>query len=82
MGKLSDRLHLAKIVLHELKKIPLGRTQLEKKTVKKTGTHATFESIFAYLIHTGRIEKTGEKYRAPYAITEKGLKLLEALENE
>jgi predicted transcriptional regulator len=79
MRKLHERLRLAKIVLSELQKSPLGRTELEKRTVKKFGTHATFEGIFRYLLEGGYIQKNGQVHRAPYRITERGLKLLEGL---
>ena len=79
MRWLDDRLHLAKTVLHELSRQHLCRTDLEKKTVKKIGTHATFEGIFRYLVQNGYVQKSEQKHRAPYLITEKGLKLLEGL---
>jgi predicted transcriptional regulator len=52
---------------------------LEKRTVKKIGTHATFEGIFRYLVQNGYVQKSEQKHRAPYVITEKGFKLLEGL---
>ena len=79
MRKLHERLHLAKIVLTELRKASLGRTELEKRTVKKFGTHATFENIFRFLIQNGYVQKNEQKHRAPYVVTEKGRKLLEGL---
>ncbi len=79
MRRLTERLNLAKTVLKELNRQPLCRTELEKRTVRKSGTHATFEGIFHYLIQSGYIVKSEEKHRAPYAITEKGAKFLEVL---
>lgn len=88
MRSLRDRLRLARIVLGELKKSPFGRTELEKRTVRKLGTHSTFESIFRFLVENGYVhflvengyvQKGGEEHRAPYVITERGLKLQEAL---
>lgn len=79
MRKLHDRLRLAKIVLTELKKRPLGRTELEKRTVKQFGTHSAFENMFRYLVQGGYVEKSERRHRAPYIITEKGLKFLEGL---
>jgi DNA-binding PadR family transcriptional regulator len=79
MRRLDDRLRLAKTVLHELSRQHLCRTDLEKRTVKKVGTHATFEGIFRYLVQNGYVQKSEQKHRAPYVITEKGLKLLEGL---
>jgi predicted transcriptional regulator len=79
MRKLQERLCLAKTILHELRKSPLGRTEIEKRTVKKRGTHATFEGMFRYLVQNGYVSKSEQKHRAPYVVTEKGLKLLEGL---
>jgi predicted transcriptional regulator len=76
---LNERLRLAKTILHELDRQPLSRTQLERRTVKKDGTHATFEGLFAFLIKNGYVQKSGQNHRAPYVITEKGQKLLEGL---
>jgi predicted transcriptional regulator len=79
MRSLTERLHLAKIVLKELDKQPLCRTEIEKRTVKKVGTHATFEGIFRYLVQSGYVQKSEQKHRAAYVLTEKGSKFLEAL---
>ncbi len=79
MKNLRERLHLAKVVLKELSKQSLRRTELEKRTVRKFGTHATFEGIFRYLVQNGYVQKSEQKHRAPYVISEKGLKLLEGL---
>jgi|WetSurMetagenome_2_1015567.scaffolds.fasta_scaffold1684096_1 DNA-binding PadR family transcriptional regulator len=79
MRKLNDRLDLAKIVLTELSKENLSRTELESRTVRKKGTHATFEGIMRYLIQEGYVEKNTLKHRSNYKITEKGAKLLEAI---
>jgi DNA-binding PadR family transcriptional regulator len=72
-------MHLAKTVLKELSRQPLCRTELEKRTVRKFGTHATFEGIFRYLVQNGYIVKSEQKHRAAYVITERGTKFLEAL---
>ncbi len=79
MRRLKDRMNLAKTVLKELERQPLCRTELEKRTVRKSGTHATFEGIFRYLVQSGYVQKSGQKHRAPYVITEKGAKFLEVL---
>jgi predicted transcriptional regulator len=76
---LKERLRLAKIVLNELRKSPLRRTQLEKRTVMHCGTHSTFEGIFRYLHQNGYVKKSGHRHTDPYIITEKGLKFLEGL---
>ena len=70
---------MAKAVLKELSRQPLCRTELEKRTVRKFGTHATFEGIFRYLVQNGYVVKSEQKHRAPYALTERGKKFLEAL---
>jgi DNA-binding PadR family transcriptional regulator len=72
-------MQLAKTVLKELDRQPLCRTELEKRTVKKLGTHATFEGIFRYLVQSGYVQKSEQKHRAAYVITERGAKFLEAL---
>ena len=79
MRRLTERLHLAKTVLKELSRQPLCRTELEKRTVRKFGTHATFEGIFHYLVQNNYVVKSEQKHRATYAITERGNKFLEAL---
>ncbi len=79
MRGLTERLHLAKIVLTELNRHPLCRTEIEKRTIRKAGTHATFEGIFRYLVQSGYVVKSEQKHRAAYVITEKGAKFLEAL---
>ncbi|NWF86517.1 hypothetical protein HXY32_01685 [Candidatus Bathyarchaeota archaeon] len=80
MRRLHERLSLAKTVLRELSKQSLCRTELEKRTVRKLGTHATFEGIFHYLVQNGYVQKSEQKHRAPYMVTEKGLRLLEGLQ--
>ncbi|MCL4429643.1 MAG: hypothetical protein M1167_02710 [Chloroflexi bacterium] len=80
MKRLTERMNLAKTVLKELSKQPLCRTEIETRTVRRTGTHATFEGILRYLVNDGYVQKSAPKYRAPYVITEKGAKLLEAIQ--
>ncbi|MEM3760317.1 MAG: hypothetical protein QXZ02_04295 [Candidatus Bathyarchaeia archaeon] len=83
MRSLNERLHLAKAVLRELNKQPLGRTELEKKIVRRLdvhATHASFEGIFQYLVNGGYVQKSEQKHRAPYVVTEKGKRLLEGLQ--
>ena len=80
MKRLTERMDLAKTVLHELSRKPLSRTELEARTTKKAGTHASFEGIFRYLVQDCYIQKSALKHRAAYIITEKGAKLLEAME--
>lgn len=70
---------LARVVLSELDRQALRRTDLERCIVRKSGTHATFEGILHYLLQSGYVAKNEQKHRANYVITEKGRKLLEAL---
>ncbi len=79
MRRLIERMNLAKTVLNELSKQPLCRTELEQHTIRRAGTHATFEGIFRYLLEGGYVQKNGANHRAQYAITERGNKLLEAI---
>ncbi len=79
MRRLAERMQLAKTVLRELNRQPLCRTELEKRTVRRFGTHATFEGIFRYLIQGGYVEKSGKEHRAAYIITAKGTKFLEVI---
>jgi len=84
MRSLNERLRLARAVLRELNRQPLGRTNLEKKIVRRHdihATHATFEGIFQYLVKSGYVQKSEPRHRAPYRITEKGKKLLEGLQS-
>ena len=80
MNKRERDLHLARIVLAELLKAgSLRRRDLEKRTLIKCGTRATFDSILAFLKAQGYIAKASEAHIAPYQITEKGKRFLEAL---
>jgi len=80
MNKRERDLHLASIVLAELLKAgSLRRRDLEKRTLIKCGTRATFDSILAFLKAQGYIAKASEAHIAPYQITDKGKRFLEAL---
>jgi len=80
MKKRERDLQLARIVLAELLKAgSLRRRDLEKRTLIKCGTRATFDSILAFLKTQGYITKASERHIAPYQITDKGKRFLEAL---
>ncbi len=80
MKKRERDLHLVRVVLAELVKAgSLRRRDLEKRTLIKCGTRATFDSILAFLKERGYIVKASARHTAPYQITEKGKKFLEAL---
>jgi hypothetical protein len=80
MKRLTERMNLAKTVLTELSCQPLCRTELEGRTIRRNGTHASFEGIFRYLVQGGYVQKIEPKHRSNYLITKKGTKLLEAIE--
>ena len=80
MRRLTERMNLAKTVLKELSREPLCRTELEQRTVRRIGTHATFDGIIRYLVQCGYVQKAEPKHRANYTITERGTKLLEAIQ--
>jgi DNA-binding PadR family transcriptional regulator len=62
-----------RVILLELSRGSVCRTGLEKRFVKKTsGSPATFEATFRFLVEDGCIEKCGFEHRAPFRITEKG----------
>ncbi|MCW4010642.1 MAG: hypothetical protein NWF05_08485 [Candidatus Bathyarchaeota archaeon] len=70
---------MAKTVLRELSRQPLCRTELEKRTVRRCGTHATFEGMFRFLVEGGYLQKSEPKHRAAYVITERGTRFLEVI---
>jgi DNA-binding PadR family transcriptional regulator len=72
-------MQLAKTVLQELSRQPLCRTELERRTVRRFGTHATFESMFRYLVQGGYMKKSEQRHKAAYIITEKGSKFMEVI---
>ncbi len=80
MKRLTERMNLAKVILKELSRQPLCHTEIERRTVRRTGTHATFEGIFRYLVKSGFVQKSEPKHRANFVVTEKGAKLLEAIQ--
>ena len=71
-------MRIARVVLRELSRQPLSRSELTRRTIQRGGSYASFNSIFSYLITEGYVEKSGAERRAPYRITERGMKLLEA----
>jgi DNA-binding PadR family transcriptional regulator len=77
---LTLRLAEARVILHVLSKQPLRRTELERLTARKIRTHGTFVGVFYFLVDEGYVQKQGEWHCAAFAVTERGTKLLEALE--
>ena len=76
---LKTRLRITKAVLRLLSRQPAPRVELTKQAIRQGGSYASFNAIFCFLLAEGYVEKSGPEHRAPYRITEKGLKMLEAL---
>ena len=55
----SERLKLAKILLQELREQSLGWTELEKRLLRRCGTHGRFRSLMSWLKKNGYIIKMG-----------------------
>lgn len=69
-----------RVVLRLLSSRSFGRKQLMDCFIAKTGgSPSTFECTFLFLVRTGRIVKSDGAHLAPYVITERGRKFLEAL---
>jgi predicted transcriptional regulator len=66
-------------VLRILSRCPRSRRFLEVEFNRKFKSPAAFESTFLFLVREGGVVKSGAEHRAPYCITEKGRKMLEAL---
>ncbi len=50
-----------------------------KRAVARGASYCSFNFVFAYLMSEGFVEKTGIELHAPFRITERGLRLLEAM---
>ena len=68
-----------RLILRELSRRPLSRIELQSRFLQKFCSPSAFEGTFFFLVQDGRIKKNGSEYRSPYTITERGIKLLEAL---
>jgi predicted transcriptional regulator len=79
MKKLKQQFELAKVLLNELSCAPCSYSLLEKRTVAKAGTYATFNSILYFLRDSDFILKNASERLSPYNLTDKGKLLLEAL---
>ena len=80
MKDLRERLRIARCVLRELSRQPLAsRSELTRRTIQRGGTYHSFNGIFVFLVAEGYVEKSGVELQAPYRITDRGIRLLEAL---
>ena len=77
MADFKERLQFAQTILMKLNRLPKSRSDLERAAYPSS--RARFDDMFEFLTNEGYIKKSGSKYRAPYCITEKGRKMLEAL---
>lgn len=78
---LQENHEYIRVLLGELSGGSCGRIELMRRFISKSsgGSPAVFDSIFAFLVFDGRVRKSGGDKRAPYCITERGRKFLEAL---
>jgi hypothetical protein len=73
MNDLKTRLGFARVVLRELSREPLSRTNLEKRSRSRGEmSYACFWGIFRFLVEDGDVEKCGSEHRAPFRLTERG----------
>ena len=73
MKELSQRLEVAKTILHTLSGGSFGRSELEKRVYHSSDiTTARFRCILTFLLNDGDIEKLPGDRFSPYRITEKG----------
>ncbi len=72
----AETIRVMGVILREVSRQPLTRSNLRDKTTPKGISYATFEAVLVFLAHDGNVEKSGPEHRAPYRITEKGLKFL------
>ena len=70
---MSKRLDVGRVILKELSRGSVGRTELEGRVTHGTGvSHAVFDGMFVWLVRDGDIEKCSGEHLAPFRITKKG----------
>jgi predicted transcriptional regulator len=79
LKNLKAQLELARVTLDELRVEPCSYSVLEKRVLIRNGTFATVPIILYFLRDSGYIIKESSEHRAPYKLSTKGEKLLEAL---
>ncbi len=77
--RFHERLRVVRVVLRELSRQPQRRGELMKRAVTRGASYCSFNFVFAYLLSEGFVEKTGLELHAPFRITERGLRFLEAM---
>jgi hypothetical protein len=79
---LQDNSDHMRVILDELSVGPVGRIELLRRFVKVSkaaGSPGKFDAVFPFLVFSGYVVKSGVEKRAPYILTPKGRKMLEAL---
>jgi len=77
MKTAEERFRLAKIVLRELRDEPLSWTELEKRMLRRCGTHTKFRNLMRWLTENNYIIKMGGTgTRAPYKANQEKVKYL------
>ncbi len=72
----AETIRVMGVILREVSREPMSRSTLREHVISKGVRYATFEAILDFLARDGNVEKSGPQHRAPYRITEKGLKFL------
>ncbi|MBT0160681.1 hypothetical protein G4O51_11945 [Candidatus Bathyarchaeota archaeon A05DMB-2] len=80
MKNLEERLRYAKMILREVSREPLSRTELCKRFVRASGSPASFDGLMRFLVRNGFVEKASSEHRAPYRLTDRGRRFLEGLQ--
>ena len=73
MTAFGERLDIAAIILKEVSRGPIRRTELEKRVFRnKDVSYSCFGSMFAFLVCDGDLEKVSCAKTAPFRLTDKG----------
>lgn len=73
MREFGERLQVAEAILRELSRASLRRVDLEKRVLKATDfTHTSFDTMFAFLVCDGDLEKASADHFAPFRLTNRG----------
>lgn len=73
MVEFGERLGIAEVILKEVSRGPVRRTELEKRVFRNRDiSYSCFSSMFEFLVVDGDIEKVSADKMAPYRLTDKG----------
>lgn len=76
MPNKGDTVKIMGVILQELSREPVRRVVLQRRVQPKGVSCATFDAVFEFLVDDGNIRKCGDEHRAPFRVTDKGLKFL------